>query len=139
MKSNQKPWLDAKQQSFHFFNHPEDTTIHNALSSVLYHIVNSENHHERSREYQYFSRILKEEFDLNESQISRLHNNAETALFNLNEDLETINHYLKENPQIRMQFMDRLIHFIDVDGVHENQLMTFNRALHVIFPYVQSV
>ncbi len=132
-----KKWLSSSEQSVLFFDHPEDEKIHKALASVLFHIVNSENHHESSREYRYFADILEQEFDLNPDQISRLHKRAETSSFDLTKDLTTINEYLKDNPQIRMRFMDKLIHFIDVDGIGDGQLLTFNQALNIIFPNVE--
>jgi len=131
-----KQWFDTLEQPNHLFNRPEDEAIHVALASVLFHIVNTNHHQESSREYQYFSQILEEEFNLSDVQIKRLHKAAESSNRDLSKDLETINCYLKDNPNVRMQFMDKLIRLIDVDGIEDNRMMTFNRVLGVVFPNI---
>jgi uncharacterized tellurite resistance protein B-like protein len=131
-----KHWFESLEQNSHLFNHPEEAAIHAALASVLVHIINCD-HQESGREFDYFSSILKQEFELNDEQIRHLHDSAQAAKSDLSSDLQTINHYLKDSPVIRMRFMEKLNRLIAVDGVLDPEMDTFYDALQVIFPDIE--
>ena len=90
-----------------------------------------------SREKNEFARILKREFNLNDEQISHLYQAAKSATSNLLDDLQTVNIYLKQNPAVRMNFMDKLNHLVDIDGVKDRELDIFYEALHLVFPEIK--
>ena len=120
------------------FNHPEDEAIHLALASVLYHFI-SAGHTESSNEVEKFSSILQQEFDLNEEQVDHLYQSAKASTSDLSTDLEIINHYLKDNSNVRMEFMNKLNQLVGVDCVLDGELYAFNEALHIIFPGIKRV
>jgi len=124
------------QEESKLFDHPEDEAIHLALAAVLYHIISADNP-ESSKELQRFSLILQQEFDLDEKQVDHLYQSVKTSTSDMSTDLETINHYLKSNPMIRMNFMDKLNQLVGIDGVLDVELDIFNEALHVIFPEIK--
>jgi len=126
------------QEKSKLFDHPEDEAIHIALASVLYHIISADNA-ESYKELEKFSLILEQEFDLDEKQIEHLHQLVKTSNNDMSTDLETINHYLKDNPMIRMKFMDKLNQLVGIDGSLDVEIDVFNEVLHVIFPDIKRV
>lgn len=126
------------QEKSKLFDHPEDEAIHIALASVLYHIISADNA-ESYKELEKFSLILEQEFDLDEKQIEHLHQLVKTSNNDMSTDLETINHYLKDNPMIRMKFMDKLNQLVGIDGSLDVEIDVFNEVLHVIFPDIKQV
>ncbi|WP_196139321.1 TerB family tellurite resistance protein [Aliikangiella sp. G2MR2-5] len=129
-------WFHSLDENSHLFNHSDDQAIHIALASVLYHIIN-EDHKVTSKEVHDFKKILMEEFDLKDAQAEFLKSAAESASSSYEKDLETVNHYLKDNPVVKMHFMEKLIHLISIDGVLEDEMSDFYKALHVIFPEIR--
>ena len=121
-----------------FFNHSEDAAIHLALASVLYHIINAD-HAISPNEVERFSSILKQEFDLRDLQVEHLYQSAKTSSKDFQTDLKTIDHFLKDNPMIRMEFMDKLNKLIGLDGVLDCEMDAFNEVLHVVFPDIKRV
>lgn len=129
-------WFDSLEKQSLLFNHPQDEALHVALASVLYHIISADKL-VVSREKNEFARILKREFNLNDEQISHLYQAAKSATSNLLDDLQTVNIYLKQNPAVRMNFMDKLNHLVDIDGVKDRELDIFYEALHLVFPEIK--
>ena len=108
-----------------FFNNSEDEAIHLALASVLYHFI-SVDQAVSSNEVERFSSLLQEEFDLSEEQVAHLYQSAKTSSTDFHADLKTIDHFLKNNPMIRMGFMGKLKRLIGVDGVLDCEMEAFN-------------
>lgn len=131
-----KHWFQATEQDSHLFDHGEDEALHLALASVLHHTINA-SHHESRKEVSSFKEILKTEFDLNEEKADYLHKAVESANSDFNEDLKTINEHFKDNPMVKKQFMEKLIHLISIDGVLDDEMNDFYQALHVIFPEIK--
>ena len=118
------------------FNDPQDETLHVALASVLYHIINADNR-VVSREKQDFSTILKQEFGLGDEQIDHLYCAVKASADNFHDDLQTVNRHLKKNPAVRMEFMKKLNHLMDVDGVKDRELDIFYETLNLVFPDIK--
>ncbi len=132
-----KKWFESVEEESHLFNHPEQETIHVALASVLYHIINSD-HTESQHEKRKFSSILSDEFELNEKQVSELYRYVKTLKSDLKTDLETVNHYLKDNPHMRMTLMAMLNQLIAIDGIKTDELKIFHDAMKIIFPEIEA-
>lgn len=133
-----KHWFDSLEQESHLFDHPDDEMLHSALASVLYHVISADTAAD-ARERREFGRILEREFDLDQEQIDHLYQSASTSVSDLQGDLHTINFYLKDNPAVRMRFMQQLLQIVDVHGAHEGELAVFIEALHEVFPEVKEV
>ena len=133
-----KHWFDSLEKQSRLFNDPDDEVLHSALASVLYHIISADDQVD-SREKHEFSAILKQEFNLNEEQIEHLFLAAKSSTLELLSDLQTVNHYLKQTPTVRMNFMSKLIHLIDIDGVKDRELDIFYETLHLVFPEVKKL
>ena len=131
-----KHWFEATAQNSQLFEHGDDEALHLALASVLHHTINA-NHHESRKEVANFKEILESEFGLSEEQADYLHKAVESANSNFEEDLKVINEHLKDNPMVKKQFMEKLIHLISIDGVLEDEMSDFYKALHVIFPEIK--
>ena len=132
-----KHWFESLDKSSSLFDHADDESIHLALASVLYHVIQAD-HQESRRERNAFRKILKKEFALNDDQAEYLHTAVESANSNFEEDLQTINTYLKDKPLVKMAFMEKLIRLISVDGVMDDELDDFYQALHVVFPEIKT-
>ena len=128
-----KSWFQSVDTDSKLFNHADEEAIHVALASLLYHIISS-NHEESVKEKHAFSKILIEEFELNDTQVASLYKQAKMLKSNLANDLETVNHYLKCNPNLRMMFMNKLNHLISLDGVTSEEIEIFYDAQKVLFP-----
>ena len=102
-----KHWFESLDDESKLFQHPEDETIHIALASVLYHLINCE-HQESNKEHHQFSLILKDEFNLESKQIEHLYQTTKSSSRDLMLDLKLINQHLNENPATRMKFMTKL-------------------------------
>ena len=131
-----KHWFQSANNQTHLFDHGDDESIHLALASVLYHIINK-SHRESDREVANFRDILMSEFNLSEEQADYLHQAAESATSDFEQDLEIIKQHLVDNPMIKKQFMEKLIYLISIDGVLDDELDDFYKALHVIFPEIK--
>jgi uncharacterized tellurite resistance protein B-like protein len=129
-------WFDSLEKESKLFNDPEEEALHSALASVLYHIISADKQ-VVSKEKHKFATILKQEFDLNGEQISHLYQAAKASTSDPHADLKTVNHYLKQNPVLRMEFMNKLNQLIDIDGVQDRELDIFYDALHLVFPEVE--
>jgi uncharacterized tellurite resistance protein B-like protein len=129
-------WFDSLEKESKLFNNPEEEVLHSALASVLYHIIDAD-HRVASREKHKFAAILKQEFDLNDEQIDHLYEAAKSSTSDPHADLLTVSQYLRHNPALRMNFMDKLNQLVDVDGVKDAEMEIFNEALHLVFPEVK--
>lgn len=128
-----KHWFESSSNENKLFDHADDETIHIALASLLYQVIACD-HKESDREKHEFAEILRIEFDLNDAQIASLYNQAKQLESDLTKDLETIDHYLKHNPNLRMMFMQKLNHLISLDGVTSQEMDVFYNAQKVLFP-----
>lgn len=131
-----KHWFDSLEKESKLFNDSEEEALHSALAAVLYHIISADKQ-VVSREKHRFASILKQEFDLDDEQISHLYQAAESSTSDLLTDLQTVNHYLKQNPGVRMNFMNKLNLLVDIDGVQEGELEIFYETLHQVFPEIK--
>lgn len=130
-----KSWFESVDTRSHLFDHPEDESVHLALASVLYHVMNA-GHHESRKEKRAFRALIKDEFNLNDEQANYLHNAAESATSDFEQDLVTINEHLKPKPMVKLIFMQKLIQLMDIDGLLDDELSDFYRILHVVFPEI---
>ena len=131
-----KHWFDSLEKKSKLFNDSEEEALHSALAAVLYHIISADKQ-VVSREKHRFASILRQEFDLDDEQISHLYQAAESSTSELLTDLQTVNHYLKQNPVVRMNFMNKLNLLVDIDGVQEGELEIFYETLHQVFPEIK--
>ena len=132
-----KHWFESLGKESKLFNHPDDEAVHIALASLLHHIISADNL-ESDKEMHKFSSILKEEFDLNEDQVNHLYQHTKATSGDLKSDLQTINEYLKDNPRLRMHFMEKINQLIDIDQVKDSELDVFYETMHVIFPNIKT-
>jgi uncharacterized tellurite resistance protein B-like protein len=132
-----KHWFDSLNEDHQVFDHPDDHALHVALASLLFHIISADSI-EGPKEKHMFAEILKEQCGLDDEQTSHLYERAKSLKSDVHKDLETINHYLKDSPALRKEFMDKLNELINVDWVRESELETFNEALHVFFPEIKN-
>jgi len=130
-------WIESINEESRLFRNADDEMLHTALASLLYHFIARDERHDE-REKQEFSRLMKDEFGLNEEQVEHLYQAAKSATGELRGDLLIIKSHLKGNPGIRMQFMQRLLQLINIHGAHSAELELFYETLHEIFPEVKS-
>ncbi len=128
-----KHWFDSLEKESKLFNNPEEEALHSALASVLFHIINADKQVAR-KEKKKFSDILKQEFELNDEQSEHLYQAAKSSTSDPHADLQTVNQYLKPNPVLRMNFMNKLNQLVDIDGVNDRELAIFYEALKLVFP-----
>ncbi len=126
-------WFKSLDSNACQFDHAEDESIHVALASLLYHIISADDLPSDKEKHQ-FSSILRDEFSLTNEQVMTLYSFVKTLKTDIRSDLNTVNLYLKENPHLRMDFMDKLNRLIAVDGVKSRELEIFYDAINVIFP-----
>jgi uncharacterized tellurite resistance protein B-like protein len=131
-----KHWFESASEDQHVFHHADDQLLHIALASLLFHIISADEV-ESAKEKRMFADILRTECDLNDEQIAHLYDRAKSLKSDVHSDLETISHYLKDNPMLRTEFMSKLNQLVNVDWVREKELETFNEALHVFFPDIK--
>ncbi len=131
-------WFDSLEKKSKLFDNADDEVLHSALASVLYHIISVDDQ-VVSREKNEFMTVLKQEFNLNEVQAEHLYLAAKSSTSELHSDLQTVSQYLKQNPTIRMNFMKKLIHLVDIDGVKDRELDIFYEALHEVFPELKTL
>ena len=129
-------WFDSLEKESRLFNNAEEEALHSALASVLFHIINADNQ-VVSREKHRFATILKQEFDLDDEQISHLYEAAKSSTSTPHADLQIVSEYLKQNPGLRMNFMNKLNQLVDIDGVKDGELDIFYEALQLVFPEVK--
>ena len=128
-----KHWFDSLEKESKLFNNADEEALHSALASVLFHIINADNQ-VVSREKHRFATILKQEFDLEDEQINHLYEAAKSSTSNPHVDLQIVSEYLKQNPGLRMNFMNKLNQLVDIDGVKDGELDIFYEALQLVFP-----
>ncbi|MFD2229553.1 TerB family tellurite resistance protein [Alkalimarinus sediminis] len=128
-----KHWFESSSNEHKLFDHADDEAIHIALASLLYQVIACD-HKESDKEKHEFAEILRTEFDLNSAQIANLYKQVKPLNGDINKDLETIDHYLKQNPHLRMMFMQKLNHLISLDGVTSKEMDVFYEAQKVLFP-----
>jgi uncharacterized tellurite resistance protein B-like protein len=133
-----KHWFDTLEQQGRLFEHPEDHGLQAALASVLYHVISAD-HHLDARKKHEFTRILKQELQLDDDTVEHLYQAARSSSGDLHADLHTVNFYLKPKPLVRLEFMRKLLQLIDVEGTDPNQLEIFYAALHEVFPEVKDL
>lgn len=126
-------WITSIKDESKLFQDPDDEVLHSALASLLYHLISAEQRHS-GREKHEFDRMMKQEFDLRQEQIDHLYQAAKAATGDLHEDLHTINAHLKDNPAVRMRFMQKLLQLINIHGTHSEELNLFYEMLHEVFP-----
>lgn len=134
-----KHWLESvhpESEVESLFEHPESEVIHVALASLLYHII-SVDHVESSKEKHRFSTIMHSTFQLNSKQIESLYDYVKRLESDLQSDLETVNHYLKKTPSLRMELMTKLNRLMALDGINSKELEIFYQAMRVYFPEVK--
>ena len=131
-----KHWFDSLEKESKLFNNADEEALHSALASVLFHIINADNQ-VVSREKHRFATILKQEFDLEDEQINHLYEAAKSSTSNPHVDLQIVSEYLKQNPGLRMNFMNKLNQLVDIDGVKDGELDIFYEALQLVFPEVK--
>jgi len=130
-----KKWIDSLEDKSHLFKHAEDEAIHVALASLLYHLISADEI-ASDKEKHLFTQIMENEFNLSHEQIASLYRYVKTLQSDLKTDLETVNQYLKDNPNLRMVLMRKLNQLIAADGVKTNELTLFYDAMQVIFPEI---
>ncbi len=133
-----KHWFDSLKNESKLFEHPEDELLHSALASVLYHVINVDQHVDTREKYE-FDQILQQEFDLGDEQVEHLYQAAKGSTNDVHSDLHTINFFLKHNPVMRMTFMRKLLQVVDIHGAHKAELDLFFEALHEVFPEVKEI
>lgn len=129
-------WFDSLAEGSKLFNDSDDETLHTALASVLYHIISADKE-VANREKRQFSRILKQEFELDDEQIDHLYEAAKSSTDDLEQDLKTVNRYLKKKPLVRMKFLQKLMQLVDINGTEDSELAYFYQTLHEIFPDIK--
>jgi uncharacterized tellurite resistance protein B-like protein len=132
-----KQWFESLDTGSSLFDHTENESIHLAVASVLHHFIRVDQQ-DSKREKSVFRRILKEEFKLSDDQAVYLYGAAESANSNFQQDLETISFYIKDKPMVKKAFMEKLMRLISIDGVMEQELDQFQKALHTIFPEIKT-
>ena len=130
--------FDSLKEEGRLFEHADDESLHVALASVLYHVIAADDRVD-SKERHAFDRVLKQDFDLDQEQVDHLYRAAKSSASDVHADLHTINFYLKNNPTVRMRFMQQLLQIVDVHGAHEGELQVFFEALHEVFPEVKEI
>ena len=131
-----KHWFDSMEKGSKLFNNLENEALHSALASVLFHIISADKQ-VVSKEKEKFAAILRQEFDLDEEQIEHLYQAAKSSISDPYTDLQMVNHYLKLNPVLRMNFMNKLNQLVDINGVQDCELDVFYEVLHQVFPEIK--
>ena len=131
-------WFDSLEKESKLFNNADEEALHSALASVLYHIINADNRVVNKEKHK-FATILKQEFDLDDEQINHLYEAAKSSTSDPHADLQTVSEYLKQNPGLRMNFMNKLNQLVDIDGVKDGELDIFYEALQLVFPEVKNI
>ena len=132
-----KHWFGSLEAESKLFDDPDDEALHSAVASLLYHFIALDDHHS-GREKHQFDLLMKQEFDLEKPQIDHLYQAAKSATGDPAEDLHTINAHLRDNPSIKMRFMQRLLQLINLHGAHTAELELFHKTLHEVFPDVRT-
>jgi uncharacterized tellurite resistance protein B-like protein len=123
----------AAERNSKLFDHPDDQEIHVALASLLYHVI-SVDHTKSRKEKHEFANILKEQFDLNDQQVSELYSHVKKVNTTVSSDLKIIDQHLKHNPHLRLLFMTKLNHLIQVAGLTPAEMEIFYSAQKILFP-----
>ncbi len=131
-------WFDSLAEESKLFNDRNDETLHSALASVLYHIISADKK-VVSKEKHQFARIMKQEFGLDDDQVRHLYEAAKSSSSDPQTDLHTVNHYLKQKPAVRLNFMRKLIQLVDINGTEDSELTVFYQTLHEVFPEIKQV
>ncbi len=121
--------------SSNLFDHPDDEEIHVALASLLYHVISAE-HTKSGKEKHEFASILKDQFDLNNRQVAELYSHVKKVNTTVSSDLSIIDQHLKHNPHLRLVFMKKLNHLIEVAGLTQAEMEIFYSAQKILFPEI---
>jgi uncharacterized tellurite resistance protein B-like protein len=132
-----KHWFSSLEADSKLFDDADDEVLHGALASLLYHFIALDDRHS-GREKHEFDRLMKTEFDLDQAQIDHLYQAAKSATGDPHEDLHTINAHLRDNPSVRMRFMQKLLQLINLHGTRSAELDLFYETLHEVFPDVRT-
>ena len=92
-------WFESLAEESKLFTNNNDETLHSALASVLYHIISADKNVEVREKHQ-FCAILKQEFDLSDEQVDHLYRAAKSSSSDPQQDLHTVNQFLKQKPGI---------------------------------------
>ena len=130
-------WIESIGEQSKLFRNADDEMLHSAFASLLYHFIIREERHDEREKHEFF-RLMKTEFALSPGQIEHLYEAARSATGELRGDLLIIKSLLKNNPGVRMQFMQRLLTLVNIHGAHDDELKLFYETLHEIFPEVRS-
>lgn len=131
-------WFDSLAEDSKLFNDRNDETLHVALASVLYHIISADKN-VVSKERHQFANIMKQELGLDDDQVDHLYEAAKASKSDPHADLHTVNHYLKQKPAVRLNFMRKLIQLVDINGTEDSELALFYETLHEVFPEVKEI
>ena len=75
---------------------------------------------------------------LSGEQVSALYQTVKTLKSNIRSDLNTVNIYLKNNPNLRMGLMSKFNRLMCVDGIKSKEIEIFHDAISVLFPEINS-
>ena len=131
-------WFESLAEESKLFTNNNDETLHSALASVLYHIISADKNVEVREKHQ-FCAILKQEFDLSDEQVDHLYRAAKSSSSDPQQDLHTVNKFLKQKPAVRLNFMRKLIRLVDIGGTHDSELALFYQTLHEVFPEIKQM
>ena len=131
-------WLESIRDESKLFEHTEDEVLHSALASLLYHFIALDARH-GGREKHEFDRIMKQQFELSQEQVDHLYRAAKASSADPHEDLRIIDGHLKDNPTVRLHFMQKLLELVDVHGAQSEELKLFHETLREVFPEVKDL
>lgn len=130
-------WMDSLTEESRLFRHADDELVHSALASLLFHFIAVDERHD-GREKREFERILQQEFALAREQTDHLYQAARAASNDFQDDLRTLNEYLKDNPAARLMFMQKLLKLMSIHGTQSEELDLFYATLREIFPEIRN-
>jgi uncharacterized tellurite resistance protein B-like protein len=131
-------WFESIRDESKLFRDADDEILHSALASLLYHFISREARHTGKEKHE-FDRLMKQEFELDQKQVDHLYHAAKVANTDLHADLQIINSHLKDNPNTRLMFMQKLLQLVSLHGVHSAELNLFYETLHEVFPDLKDV
>lgn len=137
MLESLKHWFTSIPEQSRLFRDSDDEMLHSALASLLWHFIALDDRHNDRAKHE-FDRLMMMECGLDQEQSDYLWQAASSATGSLSEDLETINDHMKENPSLRLRFMQQLLELIDIHGIHTDELELFYTTLHEVFPEVKA-
>jgi len=133
-----RQWMESIPGESELFDDPNDELLHTALASLLYHLIAADKHH-GGREKHEFDRLLRQELGLGEDQVDHLYQAAKSSNGDLDDDLGVIDAHLRDNPIIRLQFLQKLLQLVSIHGAHSAELDLFFETVHRVFPDLGNV